>query len=43
MTEETAKAKNELRCAKADIDKTQNRITFLLTAVHHLQQKDMKI
>ena len=40
---ELAKAKNELRCAQQDINKTHNRVTFLLTAIHHLQEKDMKI
>jgi hypothetical protein len=41
---ELAKAKNELRCAKNDVEKTTNRVNFMLSAVHHLQnKKDMKI
>lgn len=33
---EIAKATNELRCAKADIDKAQSRIKFLLVIAHTL-------
>jgi len=39
---ELAKAKNELQCAKRDVEKTNNRVNFMLSAIHHLQ-KDMKI
>ena len=43
---ETAKASRELRCAEADIQKAQNRITFCLSAIHNLKDrqdpKDMK-
>lgn len=39
---ELAKAKNELRCAKNDLEKSTNRVNFMLSAIHHLQ-KDMKI
>jgi hypothetical protein len=31
---EIAKATNEIRCAKADIDKAQSRIKFLLVLAH---------
>ena len=39
---EIAKATNEIRCAKADIDKAQSRIKFLLVLAHTLieRQKD---
>jgi hypothetical protein len=33
---ETAKAQNELRCAKADIEKAQNRIRFVLVLTNEL-------
>lgn len=39
---ELAKAQAELRCAETDIQKAKNRIAFLLTAVHHLQNLDME-
>jgi hypothetical protein len=39
---ELAKAKNELSCAKGDIDKVNSRISFLLVAANTLinRQKD---
>jgi hypothetical protein len=39
---EIAKATNEVKCAKADIDKAQGRIKFLLVLAHTLinRQKD---
>lgn len=36
---ELAKAKAELNCAHRDVEKAKNRVNFMLTAVHHLQQK----
>jgi len=36
LIEEIAKAKNELRCAKADIDKANNRIGFLIVLANKL-------
>jgi hypothetical protein len=36
LVQEIAKATNELRCAKADIDKAQSRIKFLLVLAHTL-------
>jgi len=33
---EVAKAQNELRCARADIDKAQNRIRFVLVLTNEL-------
>ena len=42
LIQEIAKATNELKCAKADIDKEQSRIKFLLVLAHTLinRQKD---
>lgn len=37
---EAAKSNNELKCAKADIEKAQNRIGFILVLVNHLLNKD---
>jgi hypothetical protein len=39
---EIAKATNEIKCAKADIDKAQSRIRFLLVVAHTMieRQKD---
>ena len=36
---ELAKAKSEIHCAETDIRKVKNRIAFIMTAIHHLQQK----
>lgn len=33
---EIAKAKNELKCAKGDIDKAQSRINFLIVVANQL-------
>ena len=33
---EIAKAQNELRCARADIEKAQNRIRFVLVLTNEL-------
>ena len=39
---EIAKATNEIKCARGDIDKAQGRIRFLLVVAHTLmnRQKD---
>lgn len=39
---ELAKATNELKCARSDIDKAQSRIKFLLAVTYELieRQKD---
>lgn len=39
LVAEIAKATNELRCAKADIDKIQSRIRFLLVLAHTLIER----
>jgi len=36
---EIAKATNELRCARGDIDKAQSRIKFLLVLAHTLIER----
>jgi hypothetical protein len=36
LVAEIAKATNELRCAKGDLDKAQGRIKFLLVLAHEL-------
>jgi hypothetical protein len=36
---EIAKATNEIRCARGDIDKAQGRIKFLLVVAHTLIQR----
>ena len=39
---EVAKASNELRCARQDLDKATNRLSFLLVVINKLinRQKD---
>jgi hypothetical protein len=36
---EIAKATNEIKCARGDIDKAQGRIKFLLVVAHTLIQR----
>lgn len=36
LVAEIAKATNEIKCARGDIDKAQNRIKFLLVLAHEL-------
>lgn len=36
---EIAKANNELRCAKGDLDKAYNRIRFLSVLAHELMNR----
>lgn len=42
ILQEVAKAQNEIRCAKGDLEKATNRLAFCLSAVNHLTQGDMK-
>jgi len=42
MEMEIAKAQNELRCARADVEKASNRIAFCLSAIHNLTDRDIK-
>lgn len=37
---EIAKAQAELRCAKNDIEKAQNRLSFSLSAIHALKERE---
>ena len=39
MVGEIAKARNEIRCAEADIDKANSRIGFLLVLAHKLIER----
>lgn len=36
---EIAKATNELKCARGDIDKAQSRIKFLIVLAHELMNR----
>lgn len=45
METEIAKAQNEIRCARADVEKASKRLAFCLSAVHNLKDrldKDIK-
>jgi septal ring factor EnvC (AmiA/AmiB activator) len=37
---EIAKAQAELRCARNDVEKAQNRISFSLSAIHALKDRE---
>ena len=39
ILEEIAKAKNEIRCARADLDKANSRISFLLVVINKLIER----
>jgi hypothetical protein len=40
LESELAKARAELRCAYNDIEKAQNRISFSLSAIHALKDRE---
>lgn len=42
LVAEVAKSTNEIKCARNDLDKAQNRIRFLMVVIHELinRQKD---
>jgi len=42
MEMEIAKAQNEIRCAKADVEKASNRMAFVSSAILHLNNRDIK-
>lgn len=42
LEQELAKARNELKCAQADVRKAQNRLSFVMTAVHALLTRIQK-
>lgn len=39
LVAEIAKASNELKCARGDLDKAQSRIKFLLVLAHELMNR----
>ncbi len=40
LESEIAKAQAELRCARNDIEKAQNRLSFALTGIHNLKDRE---
>ena len=40
LTAEAAKASNELRCAQADVEKAQNRLSFILVLVNEVINRE---
>lgn len=42
LLEETAKATAELRTARADLEKANNRLSFCLTAINELKNRDQE-
>ena len=39
MEMEIAKAQNEVRCAKGDVQKASDRLAFTLSALHNLKKR----
>ena len=39
MLAEAAKAANEVKCAQADLDKAQNRISFLILLINKMIER----
>ena len=39
MEMEVAKAQNEVKCAKADVEKASNRLAFVSSAIHNLKSR----
>lgn len=39
MEMEIAKAQNEVKCARADVEKASNRLAFITSAIHNLKQR----
>ena len=42
MEMEIAKAQNEVKCAKRDVEKASNRLAFVSSAIHNLTDRDIK-
>jgi len=42
MEMEIAKAQNEVKCAKRDVEKASNRLAFVSSAIHNLKDRDLK-
>ena len=39
MEMEVAKAQNEVKCAKRDVEKASNRLAFVNSAIHNLKER----
>lgn len=39
---EIARAQNEIKCAKKDIEKAQGRLQFALSGLHSLKDRDIQ-
>jgi len=39
MEMEVAKAQNEVKCAKRDVEKASNRLAFVNSAIHNLKDR----
>ena len=39
MEMEIAKAQNEVKCAKRDVEKAKNRLAFVSSAIHNLKSR----
>ena len=39
MEMEIAKAQNEVKCARADVEKASNRLAFITSAIHNLKER----
>jgi hypothetical protein len=42
MEMEIAKAQNEVKCAKRDVEKASNRLAFVSSAIYNLTDRDLK-
>ena len=42
LEQEIAKAQNEISCAKTEINKASKRLSFSLSAVKHLKDRDIQ-
>lgn len=40
LESELAKAQAELRCARNDVEKAQNRLSFALSGIHNLKDRE---
>ena len=39
---EVAKAQNEVKCAKRDVEKASNRLAFVTSALYNLNDRDIQ-
>ena len=42
MEMEIAKAQNEVKCARKDVEKASNRLAFVSSAIHNLKDRDIE-